>query len=97
MVLGLELVFLGEGDMEAIGDRAGWTIKMFSSVKRFTQRSEVAGCERGAGEIGAAPFGPKPASAKRWKHEHYVPPAGYGADVAAHPYSDLGRIGPKPN
>ena len=43
------------------------------------------------------PFGPKPGGAKQWKQQHYVPPADYATSRTAHPYSEPGRIGPRPN
>jgi hypothetical protein len=43
------------------------------------------------------PFGPKVTSSHQWKYEHYTPPADYRSNVALHPYSEPGRIGPKPN
>jgi len=43
------------------------------------------------------PFGPKPGGTKQWKQQHYVPPADYATNRAAHPYSEPGRIGPRPN
>ncbi len=43
------------------------------------------------------PFGPKPSGAKQAKSGHYTPPADYATKTALHPYSDPGRIGPKPN
>ena len=45
----------------------------------------------------AHPFGPKPGSTKLLKNQHYVPPADYQTNVKLHPYSEPGRIGPKPN
>jgi hypothetical protein len=43
------------------------------------------------------PFGPKPGGTKQWKQERYQPPADYATNVKWHPYSEPGRIGPKPN
>ncbi len=43
------------------------------------------------------PFGPKPSGAKQAKSGHYTPPADYATKAALHPYSEPGRIGPKPN
>ena len=45
----------------------------------------------------AHPFGPKPGAAKLWKQQRYQPPADYAANAKWHPYSEPGRIGPKPN
>jgi len=45
----------------------------------------------------AHPFGPKPGGAKLWKQQRYQPPADYAANAKWHPYSEPGRIGPKPN
>jgi hypothetical protein len=45
----------------------------------------------------AHPFGPKPGGAKLWKQQRYQPPADYGTNPKWHPYSEPGRIGPKPN
>ena len=45
----------------------------------------------------AHPFGPKPGAAKLWKQQRYQPPADYGTNPKWHPYSEPGRIGPKPN
>jgi len=45
----------------------------------------------------AHPFGPKPGSAKLWKQQRYQPPADYATNPKWHPYSEPGRIGPKPN
>jgi hypothetical protein len=42
-------------------------------------------------------FGPKPGGGKVWKQQHYEPPADYATNPAAHPYSEPGRIGPRPN
>ncbi len=43
------------------------------------------------------PFGPKPSGAKLSKSGHYTPPADYATKAGMHPYSEPGRIGPKPN
>src|SRR5215472_11843527 len=45
----------------------------------------------------AHPFGPKPSGSNAWRQQRYQPPADYATNLAAHPYSDPGRIGPKPN
>jgi hypothetical protein len=45
----------------------------------------------------AHPFGPKPGGAKLWKQERYQPPVDYQTNAKWHPYSEPGRIGPKPN
>jgi len=42
-------------------------------------------------------FGPKVSGTHQWKYQHYAPPADYGTKAALHPYSEPGRIGPKPN
>jgi hypothetical protein len=45
----------------------------------------------------AHPFGPKPGGAKLWKQQRYQSPADYETNAKWHPYSEPGRIGPKPN
>ena len=45
----------------------------------------------------AHPFGPKPSGSNAWRQQRYQPPADYATNLAAHPYSEPGRIGPKPN
>jgi hypothetical protein len=45
----------------------------------------------------AHPFGPKPNGSNTWRQQRYQPPADYATNLAAHPYSEPGRIGPKPN
>ena len=42
-------------------------------------------------------FGPKPSGTKHLNSQHYTPPGDYAAKAALHPYSEPGRIGPKPN
>jgi len=45
----------------------------------------------------AHPFGPKPSGSNTWRQERYQSPADYATNPKWHPYSEPGRIGPKPN